>query len=360
MRVVLQMCMSTEHAKKIDSILTYPAGLVGTLFSFLIGFFVNNCYARYQAFWNSSMIGWSRINDLALQLFAYVPNREQAWDVCRLMHAANHLCYGDFAGVDMLPVCRRRHLLTAAEAATLGCPGGPQPFYLAACWALKRLAAPSADQASGPRVEPLFVLAMNKSIIEWREQTTLLPLLQMNPLPQPYIRNMVMLLLAFEVSVAAKIALAGLTSSTDPWQLAEEILIDMVLFGIISLVCQSLFSCSLMLLQPWGNLDADGETVDFPVEYWILLPLAGHRRLFAADADDSGGPTILPLAPEDETLLSRFSATADGRMTALLQKDFRPLAPPPSASAGHHSIQVPEEASGAATARLVATPAGAR
>ena len=55
----------------------------------------------------------------------------------------------------------------------------------------------------------VFVLGMDKSIIEWRQQTTLLPMIQMNPLPYPYYRNMVVLLLMFEVVVAFKIALQG-------------------------------------------------------------------------------------------------------------------------------------------------------
>ena len=97
---------------------------------------------------------------------------------------ANHLCYGDLSGQNMIDVCRRRHLLTAAEAAKLRVNGGPPPFYIASCWALEKL----ADQRKERPVEKMFVLAMDKSIVEWRQQTTLLPMIQMNPMPFPYAR----------------------------------------------------------------------------------------------------------------------------------------------------------------------------
>lgn len=33
-----------------------------------------------------------------------------------------------------------------------------------------------------------------------------------------------------------------------------------------------------MLLMPWGKDDNDGFTVNLPAEYFLLLPLVGHRR----------------------------------------------------------------------------------
>lgn len=237
MRFLVAVLMSDETAKQIDSVLTYPATLVGTLFAFLIGFFTNNCYTRFMDNWHASMIGWSRINDLALQVYAYVRDRDQACEVLRLMNAANHLCYGDLAGQDMLDVCARRHLLTESEIAILRKPGGPPPFYLASCWALEKL----ADQEKERPVEKMFVLGMDKSIIEWRQQTTLLPMIQMNPLPYPYYRNMVVLLLMFEVVVAFKIALQGHV----PYGQWEKVRACPALSGGGSSVpCVSLVSCS--------------------------------------------------------------------------------------------------------------------
>ena len=131
------------------------------------------------------MAGWSRINDLGLQLFAYVPDRELACDVIRLLHAANHLCYAEFAGKDdyEIGLAMRRHLLTSAEAGVLRRADGPSPFYLCSCWALELLASPKAALA------PQFVQAMDVSIREWRQNTTMLPLIQLTPLPLPCTRR---------------------------------------------------------------------------------------------------------------------------------------------------------------------------
>ena len=115
LRVGVSVALTPERAKQLDVNLTYPTTLIGTLFAFLIGFFTNNCFTRYMDNWRAAMVGWSRVNDLGLQVFAYVRDRAQALEVMRLMHAANHLCYGDLAGQNMIGACKRRHLLTEAE-----------------------------------------------------------------------------------------------------------------------------------------------------------------------------------------------------------------------------------------------------
>ena len=100
-------------------------------------------------------------------------------------------------------------------------------------------------------------------------------------------------------------------------------------------------------MQPWSGDDAYGQTIDFPAEYYLLLPLVSCRDTFLSDAE-SGGPggdndqgggddaaalkqreaMIPPLSEEDEALLARFEGTADGQMMAILQRDFRELYPP--------------------------------
>ena len=67
-RIAIAYCMTADSAKQLDLVFTYPATLIGTRFAFLIGFFVNNCFTRYMDNWRAAMIGWSRINDLALQV----------------------------------------------------------------------------------------------------------------------------------------------------------------------------------------------------------------------------------------------------------------------------------------------------
>lgn len=324
--------MSSEGAKRIDLVFTYPATLVGTLFAFLIGFFVNNCYTRFMDNWRAAMIGWSRLNDLALQVYAYVHDRTQACEVMRLMNAANHLCYGDLSGQDMVGTCIRRHLLTEDEARKLRKPGGPPPFYICSCWALKKLADPDVPKP----VERIFVHRMDLSVIEWRQQTTLLPMIQMNPLPFPYYRNMVMLIIIFEAVVAFKISLQGFTP-TEGWEKIQEILIDTFMFAAISLLCQSLWLTSISLLMPWGRDGTRvGSTVNLPAEYFIMLPLVGHRRLYHEYGPEGDAPKsersesifLRPLASEDSTHMERFAQTDSWKMMQILHASFRTLAPP--------------------------------
>ena len=363
-RIGVAAMMTPDTAKQIDLVLTYPATLIGTLFSFFIGFFVNNCYTRFMDNWRAAMIGWSRLNDLALQVYGYVQDRTQACEVLRLMNAANHLCYGDLAGQNMINVCLRRHLLTEAEATKLKKVGGPPPFYMVSCWALEKL----ADQSKANPVEKMYVLAMDKSVIEWRQQTTLLPMIQMNPIPFPYYRNMVLLILIFEVVVAFKIALGGFTPLGLDAKVME-IVLDFVLFAAISLLSISLFLTSTYLLMPWQTAyhskkalrpssedlgvkrslteslvrtatkvvkQPAEETTDMPAEYFILLPLLGHRRLFEDFAMPDTPPAsrsesifLKPLHDIDSALVTHFVQTDSWRMMKILHESFRNLAPSP-------------------------------
>ena len=68
----------------------------------------NSPQERYKDNWRAAMVGWSRINDIGLQVFSYVADRTVACDVMRLMHASNHLAYADFAGRDEIKLARRR------------------------------------------------------------------------------------------------------------------------------------------------------------------------------------------------------------------------------------------------------------
>ena len=363
-RIGVAIIMTADTAKQLDVVFTYPATLIGTLFSLLIGFFVNNCYTRFMDNWRAAMIGWSRLNDLALQVYGYVQDRTQACEVLRLMNAANHLCYGDLAGQNMINVCLRRHLLTEAEAEKLKKVGGPPPFYIVSCWALEKL----ADQSKEKPVEKMYVLAMDKSVIEWRQQTTLLPMIQMNPIPFPYYRNMVLLLIIFEVVVAFKIALGGFTPLGLDAKVME-IVLDFVLFAAISLLSLSLFLTSTYLLMPWQTAyhgkkalrpsredfgrkrslteslvrtatkavkQPTEETTDMPAEYFILLPLLGHRRLFEDFATPDTPPAsrsesifLKPLHDIDAALVTHFVQTDSWRMMKILHESFRNLAPSP-------------------------------
>ena len=91
-------------------------------------------------------------------------------------------------------------------------------------------------------------------------------------------------------------------------------------------VNQSLFLTSVWLLMPWHADDSKGTTVDLPAEYFLMLPLVGHRRLFS-DFQPDGSMFLRPLAKEDERLMQHFPTTDAGKMMAILHRSFRDLAP---------------------------------
>jgi len=226
-------------------------------------------------------------------------------------------------------------------------PGGPPPFYLCACWALATL----SDQSKPMPVEKMFVLAMDKSIIEWRQQTTLLPMIQMNPIPFPYYRNMVLLIFLFEVVVALKIALDG-SSPTEHWSSVQEVAIDTLLFAAISLLCQSLFLTSVWLLNPWQHKMGHNrelvmpthametmEVTHLPAEFFLYLPYIAHRRLFsqfgASDcpADERSTSMFLnEMHPQDSEVMSLFLQSESWKMMQILHASFRTLSPKPSSA----------------------------
>ena len=188
----------TERLRWMNDEISWPATLFSTLFSFMLALFTNNCYERYKDNWRAATTGWSRINNLGLQVFAYVEDRALACEVMRLMHAANHLCYADFAGRDETELVSRRHLLKDSEIAIL--TRTSNGFYLCACWAMEMLRHSTIDR--------ILLGKIDESVREWRQQTTLLPLIQLTPLPLPYFRIMVVLTFVFEALVGLKLLLS--------------------------------------------------------------------------------------------------------------------------------------------------------
>jgi len=293
----------------IDRVVRYPAALFATLFSFMLGLFVNKCFDRFHANWKAAMFGIGRLNDLGLQVFAYVGDREVACDIIRLMHAANHLFYADFSGNAALGIslCKRRHLLTDMEIAKLTLPGGPPGFYLACSWALELIV-----NKSGAKEQ--YVVAMDASIRGWRQETTFLSAIALTPLPLPYFKAMIAIHLVFEVVVASAMAIAVdtlyVTESPLLWVLTESICF--VLYAVISLVANALVLASSQLLNPWGS-----DSLDLPVEEYLLLPLAAHRNLFRAPSvltEGVGKPEIrnaflLAWDADDSSLLGTIVGT---------------------------------------------------
>ena len=278
---ISSLALGPDAILGIDRVVRYPAALFATLFSFMLGLFVNRCFDRFQANWKAAMLGIGRLNDLGLQVFAYVGDREVACDIIRLMHAANHFFYADFSGNAALGItlCKRRHLVTDVEIAKLSLPGGPPAFYLASCWALELLVNKSGANEQ-------YVSAMDASIRGWRQETTSLSAIALTPLPLPYFKAMIAIHIVFEVVSASAMAIAvdTLFDSESPllWVFTE--LVCFVLYAAISLVANALVLASSQLLNPWGS-----DSLDLPVEEYLLLPLAGHRNLFRAPSVLSEG-----------------------------------------------------------------------
>jgi len=150
---------------------------------------------------------------------------------------------------------------------------------------------------------------------------------------------MVLLILIFEVVVAFKIALGGFTPLGE-WAKAQEICIDFALFAAISLLCQSLFLTSVWLLMPWQDKAQVGlgsiatEVIHLPAEYFLMLPLNAHRRLFGECAAPDTPPNqrsdsifLKPFDPVDEALMAHFTQTDAWKMMQILHGQFRSLAP---------------------------------
>ena len=106
--------------------------------------------------------------------------------------------------------------------------------------------------------------------------------------------------------------------------------------------------------MPWRPDGKSGtSTVDLPADYFILLPLAGHRRLYSEFGPDGGCPAsersrsifLQPFAKEDTEKLAQFSKDDSWRMMQILHSKFRRLAPPDLA-AGYDPPAVAAAAAG--------------
>ena len=282
--------LSSHERAIIRHAVAYPAALFTTLFSFMLGLFTNNCYTRYQDNWRCAVTGLTRLNDLSVQVFATVTDHSLACDIMRLMHAANHLCYGAFAGRgNDMKLVQRRNLVTAAEAKVLARAAGPSAFNLCASWALELV-----NQAT---CKPQMFIAMESSIREWRQATARLPLIQVTPLPLPYYRVMIFLVLVFEFVVALCIIVSfdptGLVDSdadpdfnsnndhydNDPTHIVhyEALLLSLLLFLTITVIVQAVVISNFLFLNPWAD-----DALALPAEEYLLLPLSSARKLFRA------------------------------------------------------------------------------
>jgi len=106
----------------------------------------------------------------------------------------------------------------------------------------------------------------------------------------------------------------------------------------------------MMLLMPWGKDDGNGATVDLPAEYFVLLPLVAHRRLFGDFARTQAPPDTIflhELSPVDAALNAAFVGTDSWKMIEILRSRFRDLSGAEGGFAVGAASVTPQSATGA-------------
>jgi hypothetical protein len=280
---IFWMSCTKHDAETLKNQFGYVMALLSGVFSYQITNYTGRCYSRYEATWYAAMTGMSRLNDLAVQVHAHIAGTDHwlACEIMRLMHAANHYVYLDMAGQtgpnhDLLV---RRDLLSSEELSWLQ-NNGVNCGYQCACWALRLI---HRSVASGNLGE-ITASKMEQSIIEWRRSTTLIPCLAMFPVPFVYYHTMRVELVVFQYGCAiyfTLLAFLNIEETPDGGEIkGRAFYISLVLgalgFVVISLFYQGLYQTCVMLFDPWSD-DGPG----FPIEEYMVLPLAVHKKLFA-------------------------------------------------------------------------------
>lgn len=162
---------SDAELEHIFSATTYSRNILTALTSamtFYLGFYNSSVWQRYDAQWNNTMIAYSRIADICIQLEVHVANAELRNNALRLVNLYHHLVYLDQGGVtpdDALRLCVARRLLTRNEAKLLlgmGCDVGERTLI----WACKSVRRAEIDPMFAARIIDLIcVVRQNASYI---------------------------------------------------------------------------------------------------------------------------------------------------------------------------------------------------
>jgi hypothetical protein len=278
----------------------------------------------------------------------------------------------------------RRRLLTDEEVAWLRGDGtGSSAFYQCASWALTLI---DGERAAG-RLDAMAAYAMEQSLVEWRQNTTLLPLVAITfPVPFAYshllhVELVVFLLVMcmhaamFVMSVPSRV---GGASTFDPtaWTVEENdetlvaspafvvrrasahrtrhhppptprdacappaaqvsLVLSSIFVAIVTLIRESLLHLGDHLLDSWSTAGAA-----FPAEEWLLLPLATHKKLFASlgsprvpeayrrtcEPPNDAPPSLFlePFEPADADFLKAWPDSASGLLKKATATTFRRL-----------------------------------
>ena len=94
-----------------------------------------------------------------------------------------------------------------------------------------------------------------------------------------------------------------------------------------TIVISLALTCALALTACQKSADGlSGATVDLPAEYFIMLPLNGHRRLFAEFAPDAAAPAESSSLAVPSRLTARMKRSATSSCASTDVKSSRPPA----------------------------------
>jgi len=100
-----------------------------------------------------------------------------------------------------------------------------------------------------------------------------------------------------------------------------------LMYAVIALIVNAIVHTAIRLLDPWAK-----SSLDLPAEEYLLLPLVGHRTLFAAHSYGSPDPPSLidsmflrPLHRDDVEMLRKFGQTETGKGQRQIREHFRSL-----------------------------------
>ena len=245
----------------------------------------------------------------ALQVYACLGyNHFVSAEVMRYIHAANHLFYmeGMVSALYSRDATRHtvqrvveRNLLTWHEALFFVRNPGVNKGYQCTAWALQLITA----EVSAGRLPAHLYNALDGTISEFRQRTTLPPMIAKTPVPYPYYHKLHMFLFMFHMLQAMSGSLSltcgiiavvelrnpDFTSYDRPiWLAAEvswsdavlELGVELVVLIVIVLLVDSLFALTIMLADPWGN-----GICGLPIKEYITGPLMAHRALFTASTN---------------------------------------------------------------------------
>eukprot|EP00927_Polykrikos_kofoidii_P023095 TRINITY_DN21379_c0_g1_i1.p1 TRINITY_DN21379_c0_g1~~TRINITY_DN21379_c0_g1_i1.p1 ORF type:complete len:540 (-),score=55.85 TRINITY_DN21379_c0_g1_i1:89-1645(-) len=284
---------------ELEEVVLYAIGFIGSLFIFQVTWYINTCYSRFYTSWLVSCKGMARLNDLSLQVFAYLSyDPHLSLEVMRLMHAANHLLYIDMTSFFRWDLLERRHLLTEKECEYLNSTTASK-WFQCCCWSLQLI----GGEVQSGRLVPTLGLAMDRTICEWRQNTTHHGDIAKTPVPFGYYHLMITELVVVKLLLALRLWEFCIRNST--------ILLGMEIcravgaaltYLVCTLVIEAMMMTAVNLSFAWGY-DEDA----LPAEEFIFIPFMNSRTIFAegridkVKTTDAAGRTRITDKVSDKT-----------------------------------------------------------